>query len=1236
MHRYGYRRTAVEYDFHHAPPVPPLPTDPYARYAASTSAASASPSTSLLSRLDPPLGTSARPPTAPLSSAPSPLVNGAPLPASLPPLRRAPVLPPPPKVKDEEPEEGELEEGELEEGEEREDEYGPARPPGDDDERGETPPLPAPAPGGPSLIKVEVEVEAGAPQLDEEGTPPPAPPPPALQRVPAASLEQRRSPTPRRRSVSRTPPLPRPMQADADTKMAPPVALAPPASGSEPEPESSAPAPVPLERDADAHMQDVQHAPAPAPARGASTPPLPEREEGELASSPVKTASSPGAGVPRGVEPAQTASAPASAAAPSTSALAPPPPPSTASQPQPHLSLALSSTPAPNPSLSPAAPAPAPSAATAPRARPTPSPAARQRPLPPPPPPPYIPPAPAAAAAAAAETALAPVAGPKEVEKAAAGEPGAAPAAPPAPAVEPSVEPSATEAERVERMSPPSLVSSREGVAPALSSTAREEQQAALSGPPAVEAVEVEALAAQDDVEMAELAPAAARLVAEQEQEQGDTDMRDVEQDKDAGADADAGVDAAHGPPAPAPPSPHPTDELHRHSPTTPQEQDHEHERERSSSPTRRIDEDDPAAPQRDEDPRVALEQQRLRLTGGVVVPESARVERDEYLSTTWDALDEPHQRLSSALFDVFAGRDDRRRDKAIALRRRYKALNHDWKAHCARLDKLRDRVHRREQHPGLGGSSSAATAPQTPSIDSAGMPFYPEPVTPGPSHGLGGGGLFGGGISSRANRRSAGGAGAAFGGYGDAVRSEAEFLEILASLETADLRDPDARAARTAAVVPDMVVDPAERREVLELAFDDGRYLVDDPVDTYGIDQPLDVWTEDEVETFCKRYAAHPKQFGKIAADLADKSTAQCVMFYYRMKNTIDFRSLSDRRGRDGRRKKGKKRPEGGKGSSLLSNLNKKPRMAAPPAPIDERDDEDDGESAPTSPRLNRREPPSTSAVFTPGPSFARSRPRPSASATASAQEDVSDDGAASRPSTAQTPKPSFLPPPATPAGAPATASAHAQLPPSEGMMEAAEALGALGALAAGDDGDESMQTDDVATPKARARKPRSGASAAAAAATDLDALLGDESAPAGAPEPVGAAAAGDKAAKPKRRSNTSSYWTVAERNEIVRLLGVHGTDWKKVAEGVGNKTWVQCRNVRPFSSNLSLSPSSCTPADSSSRSQWYQNNAKKQGLVDIINEGDSVELDGPAAVEQLAVRPALTSSSSPRKGFH
>ncbi|BGP24385.1 DNA-binding protein snt1 [Rhodotorula toruloides] len=620
----------------------------------------------------------------------------------------------------------------------------------------------------------------------------------------------------------------------------------------------------------------------------------------------------------------------------------------------------------------------------------------------------------------------------------------------------------------------------------------------------------------------------------------------------------------------PKPPSPHLTDDQHRHSPTTPPGRSPEGFDSVLHSVIRENEEEAADAEAFAEANRKRTLEERLRLTGGVTIP--LLQARDELFVKTWEAVNEPHMRLSEALFASFEDRDERRKDKAIALRQQYKVFNADWKGHCARLDKLRERIHRPNNHNG-----AASTAPQTPSIDSSGMPFYPEPTTPGPS-------LVGG----RANRRSAAGAVGAF-GYGDAVRSEAEFLEILASLETADLRDPDARAARTAAVVPDMIIDDSERRELLSVAFGDERYRVVDPEATFGVNAPLDVWTEQEVETFCKRYAQHPKQFGKIAQELPDKTTAQCVLFYYRMKHTIDFRSLSDRRGRDGRRKKSKKRPEG-KGSFLLSNLNKKARSAAPP--IDERDEDDDEVSAPTSPRMSRSDLPfpfDDSAHDEDDPVLATPRPRP----------EVADNDATMTPAPKRVSKARQ-----TPKGA-------ALDLPSEGMMEAAEVLGALAGAPGEGDGTEGS------TAQGSGSIGRSGAGRPRKLRVDVDSLpteevLGDS--PIG-PDGDADFGPGDKA-KPKRKSTTSSYWTVAERAGILRLLAIHGKDWKKLAEGLGNKTWIQCRN-------------------------WYQNNAKKHNLADIVNNGGVDTSAAPAPTNARLESPMQenigprTHSTVPRASF-
>lgn len=596
--------------------------------------------------------------------------------------------------------------------------------------------------------------------------------------------------------------------------------------------------------------------------------------------------------------------------------------------------------------------------------------------------------------------------------------------------------------------------------------------------------------------------------------------------------EADASDEVEQPASAPVALPPRPTDELSRHSPTTPPQ----------ALAETTIAETEPPVDKRavtpeadlEEARELTMEERRRKLVGDRVVLPFA--DRTALINTNWSSFEERHSRLSEALLESFSDRDERRKKRIIQLRQEYKTFNGEWKAHCKRLDEIRDRVHRRT----TAGNPQTLTAPQTPSIDSAGMPFYPEPITPGPS-------LTGG----RSNRRGTGASVGAF-GYSDTVRSEAEFLEILASLETADLRDPDVRAARTAAVVPDMVIDASERREVLEFAFEDERYRVEDPIATYGINAPLEMWTEQEVETFCKRYALYPKQFGKIAQDLPGKTTSQCVLFYYRMKNTIDFRSLSDRRGRDGRRKKSKKRPEGGKGSALLSNLNKKPRPAlAAPREDDMEEDDEEEPSAPASPRAE-------------------------AAAEKMSIDDVSQverkELTVSRATTgvAAEAAPQVDPPRRFKLTNGTPRSPLNDLP-SEGMMEAAEVLGALSALPAGSTASASSAARSAFGQELSngSSHGRSGAGRARKARVDVDTVPTEEalaaSPYAAAPE-VETHASPNERGKPKRKTTTSSYWTLAERSAYQRLLNVYGPDWRKIAAGLGNKTWVQCRNVSLF----------------------------------------------------------------------
>ncbi|GAA5967657.1 hypothetical protein JCM3765_005842 [Sporobolomyces pararoseus] len=541
------------------------------------------------------------------------------------------------------------------------------------------------------------------------------------------------------------------------------------------------------------------------------------------------------------------------------------------------------------------------------------------------------------------------------------------------------------------------------------------------------------------------------------------------------------------------------------------------------------------------------------------VRPPVSAADREEWFKPTWEDFSTHQSLMIPFLLEEFEDRDQRRGEKMVELRKQYRVLDQDWQAHVKRLDKIKERIQRKAVK-----NSSNSTAPQTPSIDSSGMPYYPEPITPGPLA-LGGG---------RTNRRGGGGAlSNSTWGYGDAVRSEAEFLEILASLENADLRDPDVRAARTAAVVPDMAVDPSERAEIISCTFDDDRYRIEDPVEAYGVSTPMEPWTEAEVETFCKAYSQHPKQFGKIAQNLPDKTAAECVLFYYRMKNAIDFRSLSERRGRDGRRKKTKKRP--GKGSSLLSNL-----KGAKSTMLGNRDDDDDDEEddrpVPASPRNTRPPLPSSdSSSLLPHTSNTSATPRALQGALDRLFEDDNGDHT----------------PSATSKNA-RNARNGTGLPQlhSEGMMEAAEVLGALAATP-GDDQDDSGSSSLRPRAAKTNRKVR----------MDLD----DDGA-------IETTVANEKL-KPRRKANSSSYWSAAEKADIIRLLEQHGKNWKAIGEEMGTKTPVQCRN-------------------------WFTNNAKKLGLRNLVNgngaqDYDDQEDDSPAMtplVQSPAVaRPAPTGSS-------
>lgn len=127
----------------------------------------------------------------------------------------------------------------------------------------------------------------------------------------------------------------------------------------------------------------------------------------------------------------------------------------------------------------------------------------------------------------------------------------------------------------------------------------------------------------------------------------------------------------------------------------------------------------------------------------------------------------------------------------------------------------------------------------------------------------------------------------------GDLVTTEAEFQEILKSLEHEQDEDPINKANRVAAKIPDLILDPVERES---LRFMDSNNIVHDKAkwaSRIHFDF-VDKFLEEEHERFCDGFCRFPKRFGKISRYMGGFRTAEeCVVHYYMTKKAVNYKYL-------------------------------------------------------------------------------------------------------------------------------------------------------------------------------------------------------------------------------------------------------------------------------------------------------------------------------------------------------
>jgi hypothetical protein len=169
---------------------------------------------------------------------------------------------------------------------------------------------------------------------------------------------------------------------------------------------------------------------------------------------------------------------------------------------------------------------------------------------------------------------------------------------------------------------------------------------------------------------------------------------------------------------------------------------------------------------------------------------------------------------------------------------------------------------------------------------------------------------------------------------HADVVRSEAEFLEILKSLEKEKEDDPLYRAEQLAAKIPDMILNPLTKSlkivNVNNLVTDKLRWAQRIKTD------PIDTFTRREHEVFCEAFLSAPKRFGRISAAMGGLRTAEeCVLHYYKTKKSVtDYKQLLV-----SKKKKNKKAVRGRRGRKSATSGVNTPSISTPNESGDEKE---------------------------------------------------------------------------------------------------------------------------------------------------------------------------------------------------------------------------------------------------------------------------------------------------------
>ncbi|KAJ1551394.1 nuclear receptor corepressor 2 [Nowakowskiella sp. JEL0078] len=292
------------------------------------------------------------------------------------------------------------------------------------------------------------------------------------------------------------------------------------------------------------------------------------------------------------------------------------------------------------------------------------------------------------------------------------------------------------------------------------------------------------------------------------------------------------------------------------------------------------------------------------------------------------------HDNFRPLIAEIIQKNNDEMQAKRVALQLQFKEYMDEWMVTTEKLD-----VQARKQNANLVVSSTVSLPLSTsiPSSNLLGPTFVQSNGTD----------------TGRVSRRQT--------HVRDVARTEAEFEQILFNLSIEAKNEDSTRLAKE----PSQIISPTELQQYKD--YINTNNLVADPESTLReFHNHIDFcWTDSERHMFRTKLIQYGKNFHKIASAIPNKSTSDCVHYYYREKYACNFKALLQQKNAaallsstnsNASRKRSKRTSEGLKGEDKKRRIDDEDSVVA-----------DDARKARAELRAQQKDPKHTSSSSSP-----------------------------------------------------------------------------------------------------------------------------------------------------------------------------------------------------------------------------------------------------------------------------